>query len=229
MFEAGPQFTGHDIEKQSSVIAGIRSGKAIEKNHYGLTRDVDCFDAKSDALTALSAAGAPAANLRIKQDAPDWYHPGRSGILMLGKTTLAQFGELHPIILKKMGVDFPLVAFEVFIELIPTKKNKGHFTKPALKTSAFPAVERDFAFILNKDVEAEDVLSAARSADKTIISKVSLFDLYEDTEVGKQNKSLAITVRLEPTSATLKDSDIEEIAKKVINNVKRITGGELRS
>jgi len=226
LFETGPQYAGHD--KQSSVIAGIRSGNAIEKNHYGSARDVDCFDAKGDALVALSAAEAPIANLTIKQGAPDWYHPGRSGKLTLGKTTLAQFGELHPIILKKMDIDFPLVAFEVFIELIPTKKQKRHFTKPALKTSDFPAVERDFAFIVNKDVVAEDVLDAARSADRTIISKVSLFDLYEDTEVGKQNKSLAITVKLEPTSATLTDSDIEKIAQKVINNVKRITGGELR-
>ena len=168
------------------------------------------------------------ASLQIKDGAPPWYHPGRSGCLVLGPNLLAHFGELHPAVLTALDIDLPMVAFEIFIDAVPVPKDKAGRTKPALKVSDFPAVERDFAFVVDADIAAEQVIRAARSVDKKLIAEVALFDLYAGEALGEGKKSLAITVRLEPRDRTLTDAEIEALAAKLVGNVKKVTGGDLR-
>jgi phenylalanyl-tRNA synthetase beta chain len=228
LFEGGPQYAGDSARAQHRMVTGVRSGQALRRNHYAPARDVDCFDAKADALAALGAAGAPVASLQIRNEAPEWYHPGRSGSLALGPKVLGHFGELHPATLAALDVDFPVVAFELFIDAIPIPKGKAGRARAALEVSDFPAVERDFAFIVDADMPAEQVVRAAGGVDKKLIAGVVLFDLYEGDGVGEGKKSLAFTVRLEPRERTLTDAEIEALAKKVIDNVKKVTGGELR-
>ncbi len=228
LFEGGPQYAGESAEAQHRMMTGVRAGQAVNRNSYAPARDVDCFDAKADAVAALGATGAPVASLQIKNEAPDWYHPGRSGSLALGRNVLGFFGELHPATLAALDVDFPVVGFELFIDAVPTPKNKTGRARAALNVSEFPAVERDFAFIVDADVPAEQVVRAARGVDKKLIADVALFDLYEGEGVAEGKKSLAIAVRLEPHDRTLTDAEIEAVAKKVIDNVKKVTGGDLR-
>jgi phenylalanyl-tRNA synthetase beta chain len=90
-------------------------------------------------------------------------------------------------------------------------------------------VRRDFAFILNKDVAAGDVIRAAAGADKSLISEVSVFDVFEGGSLATEGKkSLAIEVTLQPLSNTLTDKDIEAVSQKIIADVKKATGGEIR-
>jgi len=195
---------------------------------YASARDVDVFDAKADALAGLEAAGAPVASLQIQTGAPTWYHPGRSGTLALGPNLLGCFGELHPAVLAALNIDLPMVAFELFIDAIPVPKAKARRTRAALSSSDFPSVERDFAFVVDADISGEQVIRAARGADKKLIADVALFDLYAGEGVGEGKKSLAIAVRLEPSDRTLTDAEIETLATKLVDNVKKLTGGELR-
>ena len=228
LFEAGPQYAGDGAGDQQRVVAGVRSGQALGRNMYAPVRAVDAFDAKADALAGLEAAGAPVASLQFNDGAPPWYHPGRSGTLALGPNLLGCFGELHPGVLGALDIDVPLVAFELFIDAIPVPKDKAGRTRPALNVSEFPAVERDFAFVVDADVEAEQVIRAARGVDKKLIADVALFDLYAGESVGEGKKSLAIAVRLEPKDRTLTDAEIETLATKLVDNVKKVTGGVLR-
>lgn len=232
LFEVGPQFAGDAPEDQAQVAAGVRSGMAVGRNWAGAARKVDAFDAKADAIAALKAAGAPVDNLQVfaaEEGGPAWYHPGRSGTLRLGpKTVLANFGEVHPGILKRMGVKGPVAAFEVFLDHLPKPKKKSGQARPLVKLSAFQPVDRDFAFVVDAAVEAAQVLRAAQSADKALIAGVSLFDVYEGENLGPGKKSLAIQVTLQPFEATLTDEDIEAVAAKVVAAVAKATGGELR-
>lgn len=228
LFETGPQYSGDSAADQHRVVAGMRSGQAMSRNMYTPARPVDAFDAKADALAALAAAGAPVASLQVIPDAPAWYHPGRSGTLALGPNLLGCFGELHPAVLAALDIDLPLAAFELFIDAIPVPKEKAGRTRPALTISDFPAVERDFAFVVDADVSAEQLIRAARGVDKKLIADVALFDLYEGEGVGEGKKSLAIAVRLEPKDRTLTDAEIETLATKLVDNVKKVTGGVLR-
>jgi phenylalanyl-tRNA synthetase beta chain len=230
LFEVGPQFSGDEAEGQQIVATGIRSGRSGRRNWAQNPRDVDIFDAKADAIAALEAAGAPVDKLQTLTPAPDWYHPGRSGTLNLGpKTVLAAFGEIHPGVLTKMGVKAPIAGFEVYLDNLPkAKKGKGT-TRPLVQLSQFHPVNRDFAFVVDEGVAADQVMRAAKSADKALISDVSVFDLFQGGNLGEGCKSLAVNVTLQPTSQTLTDSEIETVANKVVSAVEKATGGSLRA
>jgi phenylalanyl-tRNA synthetase beta chain len=90
-------------------------------------------------------------------------------------------------------------------------------------------VRRDFAFVLDKGVAAGDVVKAAAGADKALISNVNVFDVFEGGALAAEGKkSLAIEVVLQPLSETLTDKEIEAVSQKIIADVKRATGGEIR-
>ena len=188
----------------------------------------DVFAAKADAVAALATLGIDQGNLSVAREAPAWFHPGRSGSLKLGpKVTLGTFGELHPDVLTKLGVDAPLAAFELYLDAIPAAKRKS-LTKPALDASDLQAVKRDFAFLLDEDVAAADVLRSALGADRALITNVGVFDVFTGQGVPQGKKSLAIEVTLQPREKTLTDAEIEAVATKIVAAVTKATGGELR-
>jgi phenylalanyl-tRNA synthetase beta chain len=194
------------------------------------SRPLDAFDAKADALAVLLALGAPTENLQVDSAAPPaWYHPGRCGALRLGPKVLGQFGELHPRVLKALGLRGPAVAFEVFLETLPEPKAKDGSLRPAPLLSPFQPLRRDFAFVVEESVTAEKLLRAAKGADKTLVADVELFDLYAGENLGPGKKSLAITVTLQPTDKTLTDEEIAAVSQKIVAKVEKATGGELRA
>lgn len=228
LFEVGQVYHGAERSDESVRAAGIRRGQMVTRHWSEKQRDVDCFDAKSDALQALEAAGAPINNLQIDQKAPDWFHPGRSGTLQLGpKNQLAWFGEIHPFVLEQMDVKGPLVAFEIALENIPQGRSKTA-ARPALKTSELMPVKRDFAFICNEDETADKFEKAARGADKNLISNVTIFDVFTGLSLGAGKKSIALEVTLQPTNKTLTDQEIDQVCNKVIEKVCTSTGATLR-
>ncbi|MDG3440727.1 phenylalanine--tRNA ligase subunit beta [Nitrospirillum amazonense] len=228
LFEVGPAFRDGSEKGQDLIAAGVRAGLAVARHWAKGTRPVDAYDAKADAIAALEAAGAPTANLVVSTDAPGWYHPGRSGCLRLGPTVLARFGELHPAVLEALDLTGPLVAFEVFLDLIPQPKKKGGTEKPKLELSAFQPISRDFAFVVEAGVEADRLVRAAKGADKALITGVQLFDVYQGPGVETGFKSIALSVTLQPVDKTLTDAEIEAVAAKVVAAVTKATGAVLR-
>ena len=234
LFEVSGTYEGDAPEKQRRVAAGVRRGTAkldgSGRHWAGNTQPVGVFDAKADAIAALEAVGAPVERLQIEAGGPAWYHPGRSGVIKLGpKTVLGHFGEFHPKTLEALDVSGPLAGFEVFVDAVPEPKAKPTRTKPKLELSPFQMVTRDFAFVVDKAIEASVVTRAALAADKKLISGVSVFDLFEGPSIGEGKKSIAIEVSIQPVEKTLTDEDFEALADKIVDNVKKQTGGVLRS
>ena len=170
---------------------------------------------------------APVANLQVSTDAPDWYHPGRSGCLRLGPKVMARFGELHPRILAAFDVKGPAVAFEVLLDNVPMPKRKGP-QRPLLERIPFQPVARDFAFVVAADMPADKIARAAAGADKVLIDGVHVFDQYTGPGLAEGTKSIAIEVTLQPRDATLTDEQIEAVSAKIVANVEKQTGGVLR-
>jgi phenylalanyl-tRNA synthetase beta chain len=181
-------------------------------------------------VAVLAALGVDASKAQVTRDAPAWYHPGRSGTLRLGpKSVLAYFGELNPRTLKALDVAAPVAAFEVFIDALPPEKRKSRAKAPLAGSDLLP-VRRDFAFVLDRAVNAGDVVRAAAGADKALISGVTVFDVFEGGALAAEGKkSVAIEVTLQPVAGTLTDKDIDAISQKVIADVGKATGGEIRS
>ncbi|GGF81525.1 phenylalanine--tRNA ligase beta subunit [Azorhizobium oxalatiphilum] len=232
LFEVGQVFAGDRPQDQTQQAAGIRRATArptgAGRHWSGKAVNVDAFDAKADALAALAACNAPVANLQITRDAPAWYHPGRSGVFRLGPNVIAAFGELHPSVLEALDVDGPVVAFEITLDRVPEPKAKPTKVKPLLEISAFQPVKRDFAFVVDRTVNAGDIVKAAQGVDKKLITEVSVFDLYEGGNMGEDKKSVAIEVTLQPRERTLTDAEIEAVAGKIVADVTKKTGASLR-
>ncbi len=228
LFEIGPQFDGPNPGEQQVVAAGIRAGKTGPRNWGADVRAVDVFDAKADVLAALEAVGAPATNARIMRNAPDYYHPGQSGTLSLGKAVIANFGTLHPAVVKKLGLKGKVVGFEIFLEALPQPKAKPTKARPLLKVSSYQAVERDFAFVVDDGVQAADIMRAISSADKALVQAVSVFDVFVGDSLGAGKKSVALSMTLQAMDRTLKDDEIEAVVSKAVAAVEKATGGVLR-
>ncbi len=231
LFEVGPVFHGGEPEDQELLATGLLIGHTGARDPFGARRAVDTYDAKADAQAVLAAIDAPE-KMMVLRGAREWWHPGRSGKLSLGpKNVLCAFGEVHPKILDAMGVKGPAVAFAIHVARVPFPKTKST-TRPALTISDLQAVERDFAFVVDANVEALTLINAAKGADKALITDASVFDVFggekAEAQMGAGKKSIAISVRLQPTDATLTDKDIEAVSVKIIDKVSKATGGVLR-
>lgn len=229
LFEAGPEFYGREPGQQNLVAAGVRSGMTSKKNWIGDVRPYDVFDAKADALAAIAAANGPWENAQITTDAPAYYHPGRSGVLRLGKNVLACFGEIHPAVLKKFGIKQRVVAFEVNLSNIPLPRGNAGKARKKLELSSFQPVDKDLAFIVDKSVSAINVLTAAKNADRDYISDVRIFDEYEGENLPEGKKSIAIAVTFQPKAATFTDKELENLMAKVEVEVEKKCSATLRS
>ena len=234
LFELGQAYRGDKPEDQYLSAAGVRAGTATldgAGRHWdGKADAAGLFDVKADVFAALAALGVDANKAQITRDCPAWYHPGRSGTLRLGpKTILAYFGDVHPATLKALDVEAPVAAFEIFLDALPPEKKKSR-AKSALAASDLLPVTRDLAFIVPKEVAAGDLVKAAQNADKGLIRLVTVFDVFEGGSLAAEGKkSIAIEVTIQPATETLTDQAIETITQKIVADVKRATGGELRS
>ena len=227
LFEVGPAFAGGEPGEEDLMVAGLLVGRTGPKDLHGASRSVDVFDIKADAEAVLSAIGAPA-KVQILRGAEAWWHPGRHGKICLGpKKVLGVFGELHPKVLDALDVKGPAMAFTLWPEAVPQPRKSGS-TRSAMMISDLQPVERDFAFVVAEDVEAMTLVNAAAGADKALIGDVRIFDEFVGGAVGDGQKSLALTVRLQPIERTLEEADIETVSKKIVEKVEKATGGKLR-
>jgi phenylalanyl-tRNA synthetase beta chain len=229
LFEVGPQYAGKRPEQQRMFATAVRSGTTGPRHWATPPRPVDLYDAKADAFAVLTALGVATEAVTVGDGAPAWYHPGRSGVIRLGRKPLAAFGEVHPGVLRKIDAAGPLVAVEIDLDALPAMKRRPGPTKPPLRLSPLQPVERDFAFLVDEGVPADAVVRAARGADSGLIAEVRVFDVFSGDSVGAGKKSLAITVVLQPTERTLTEADLERISQSIAASVAAATGGRLRA
>ncbi|WP_018235197.1 phenylalanine--tRNA ligase subunit beta [Ensifer sp. BR816] len=238
IFEVSGTYEGDTPEAQRRVAGGVRRGTASMNGAgrlwsnaaKGGGKPVDVFDAKADAIAVLEACGVPMGNVQFEAGGPAWYHPGRSGTIKLGpKIVLGAFGEFHPKTLDALDVSGPIAGFEIYVDAMPEPKKKTTRTKPALELSPFQAVKRDFAFVVDKQIEAGAVVRAASGADRKLVTAVNVFDVFEGASLGEGKKSIAIEVTIQPVERTLTDEDFEALTSRIVANVAKSTGGVLRA
>ena len=231
LFEVGTAFQGGEPGEQHLQAAALLVGHSAGRDPHGSRRTVDVFDVKADAEAVLAAMGAPA-KVQILRGAPGWWHPGRHGMICLGpKKILGVFGELHPRVLAAMDVKGPAMALTLFPEEIPIARAKSA-SRGALDISDLQAVERDFAFVVDAQVEAINLANAAAGADKKLIEDVRVFDEFSgekaEAQMGVGKKSIALSVRMQPRDKTLTEEEIEAVGAKIVEKVQKATGGVLR-
>lgn len=224
LYEVGPVYVN---TTQYVCAAGIRTGQAMVRHVHGQARMVDVFDSKADALSVLEICGISPEALRVVREAPSYYHPGRSGALLLGKTVLAYFGELHPTVTKAYDLSMPAVGFEVMLDQLPISKVKTSTARKALVLSDYQHSIRDFAFVIDEAVPAENLARAIQKVDPACIEEVVVFDVYQGKHVEAGKKSIALSIRIQAKDRTLREEELTTLSSKVIEAVAK-QGGTLR-
>ena len=233
IFEVGPIFFGKQPGQQLIVAGGVKTGLIGRKSWIDKPRKLDVFDIKSDVLRTLFELNLKESDLLIKKDSKSYYHPGRSGSICLksdNKKILAYFGEIHPAIVTTL--DFKeknVFGFEIFLDNIPEPSNKIRNNKIKYKVSDYQKSERDFAFVIDKNYNANEIETLVKNVNPDIIKSVKTFDVFEGQNLPEGKKSLAINVILQSESKTLTESDLEQISNKIIETVKEKTGATIRS
>jgi phenylalanyl-tRNA synthetase beta chain len=229
LFEIGPIFSGDRPQDQRTAITAILAPHPPRRWDGAATDDL--FALKGDLLALLDEIGAPTASLQTAQgSASPWWHPGRSARLQLGpKAVLAEFGALHPAVLKALDVDGPVYGFESWLEAIPEPKRKAVKTRPALELSPLMPLSRDFAFVVAETVAAGDLARAVQGADKALITSARVFDVYAGTGVPAGAKSLAVEVAIQPRDHTLTDVEIEALSARIVAAADKAVGAKLRA
>ena len=227
LFEAGPIYLGDGPKDQRSVVAALV--RPFNERHWqGAPEPYDSFDAKADLFAVLEALGQPGERFQVAAPAQPHWHPGQAASLKLGpKVTVAHFGQLHPGVLKQLDVDGPMFGFELNLNALPQMKAKTTKTKPVFERAELTPIRRDLAFVVDQTVPAADLVRHAQGADKKLISKVDVFDVYEGTGVPEGQKSVAFEMTVQPQEK-MKDEDIQALMDKVVASVAKGTGGVLR-
>ena len=229
LFEVGPVFSDATPEGQRTAVAAVLAPHAARR--WDGSAEEDVFTLKGDLMRLLEDLGAPVASLQVVQgSAAPWWHPGRAARVQLGpKAVLAEFGALHPRVLKALGVPGPVYGFELWLEAVPEPRRGGARGRPALDLPALMPLSRDFAFVVDRDRAAGDLARAAAGVDRTLITGVRVFDVYEGAGLSDTTKSVALEVAIQPREKTLTDAEIETLCGKVVSAVEKATSGKLRS
>ncbi len=233
LFEIGPIFKDSKPGEQLTVIGAIKSGKISRLNWNEKDRIVDVFDVKKDVIQTLAEAGYDKQSFFVREKTPSYYHPGKSGSIYLDKDELdpvAYFGEIHPNILKKLDIKTEgLVGFEIYMDYLRENKIKLKDLKPNFEYSDYQKSERDYAFVVDKNVKAQDLIEIISSIDKNLIRSIKIFDIYEGENIPQDKKSIALNVTIQSSEKTLEDSDLEKINKLIISTVETKSGAKIRS
>jgi phenylalanyl-tRNA synthetase beta chain len=227
LFEVGPIYRGDQPGDQAAAIGAVLAPHP--PRHWSGAGDEPLFELKADLMALLENLGAPPLQL-VQTGTSPWWRPGRAARLQLGpKNVIAEFGELHPRVLKQLDVEGPILAFEIDLEALPEPKKKAVKTKPALNLSPLMPLTRDFAFVVGADVAAGDLVRAVLGVDKQLIDDVRVFDLYSGAGVPEGSKSVAIEVTIQPRDKTLTDAEIEALSARIVAAAEKATGAKLRS
>ena len=181
------------------------------------------FDVK-DVVQTLVEAGYNSDKFFVDSETPNYYHPGKSGRLFLNKerdNIAAYFGEIHPNILKIDIKTESLVGYEIFLDNLKLPKKTLNEQKTNFVVSDYQKSERDFAFVVDKGMNAQDLIDVISSVDKNLISNIKVFDVYQGDNISENQKSIAISVTIQSFEKTLKDSDLENINKLIIETVEK--------
>ena len=233
LFEIGPIFYGSNPGEQNTLVCGLSTGKKSRLSWIEKERNIDLFDIKKDVIQTLYEAGYNPDKFFIDNETPNYYHPGKSGRLFLNKEkdkVVAYFGEIHPNILKKINIKTEsLAGFEIFLDNLKLFKKTLNDQKTKFEVSDYQKSERDFAFIINKNISSQDLINAISSVDKNLISNIRVFDVYEGDNIPENQKSIAINVTIQSSEKTLSDVDLEKVNKLIIETVENKTGAKIRS
>lgn len=228
IFEQGKVFINQTPQGQKEMVAGVRIGKTAKKDVFNSSRNYDIYDVKKDLYDVLKLFNINADNLIITHDIPDYYHPYRSGAVKMGNVILGVFGEIHPLKCNKIGLKDKVNAFEIYLDNLPKMKIQKTTQKKKFILNDLQPIHRDFAFIVDDELEIGKIVNSVKKVNKELIKDVHVFDIYEGDNISVDKKSVAFSVTIQPLNKTLTTEEIDKISDKIISSITNEYKGILR-
>lgn len=160
-----------------------------------------------------------------KETKNESYHPGRCANIKVGIDTIATFGEIHPEVLQNYDISKRAFLAEINLTKITkyARENKKYVEVPK-----FPAVERDIAMIVDEEIAVGDIEKVITKKGKKLLESVTLFDIYRDSKLGENKKSVAYALKFRDKSKTLSDEEVNKIMDEILTELEKKFNAELR-
>lgn len=228
IFEVGPNFYKSILDQQENVASAIAYGSIDGQNWLSTKKNIDVYTVKADLFFILNILNVPTNNLLYEKIEGQIYHPGKSSSLRLGKNMIAKFGEMHPILLKNMDVNLKVCGFEIFLDNISQFQEFRSTSRGGFVNNPYQMVERDFAFLFPKEIEANEIIKKVKKIDKNLIQKVTIFDVYEGDKLPDNKKSIAFRILLQPQDKTFNEQEIEDLSQQIIEVISKTFDASIR-
>ena len=213
-FEISKRFYGElPLKAQPEEIPTISIGM------YG--NDADFFTLKGIIEAVMKLFGA---HTVYERSAEPYLHPGRQAAVKANNTPCAVFGEVHPAVAEKFGIETRVYVAEIKLDVLYGINKRKLIYKPLPK---FPAVERDFSMLTSIDTPVGELEKAISSGAGRLLEKIKLFDVYTGSQIPEGKKSVSYSVWLRSNEGTLAEEETEKICGKIIEKLEKI-GAELR-
>lgn len=226
IFELGRSFI-HDkdgkLPKERNMFAGLISGKKTE-NLWDYKSNVDFYDLKGCLENIFYALKLE--NVTFKADVVDTLlHPGKACSVLSGNALLGYMGEIHPHILDKVDLKQAAYVFEINIDILEEHlKDKITYRD----FSKFPAITRDVAFIVSRDLEVDYIFNIISSFKEDLLENVEIFDIYEGKGILENAKSVGLRFSYRSAKRTLTDGEANIIHDKIIRSIVDVTKAKIR-
>lgn len=213
-FEISKRFYGElPLTKQPDEIPTMSIGV------YG--EGEDFFTLKGIIEAVMKLCGA---HTRYERSNEPYFHPGRQAAVYANNTLAATFGEVHPAVREKFGIDARVYTAEIKLDVLYAINKRKLIYKPLPK---FPAVERDFAMLAGIDTPVGDLEKAISAGAGRLLESIKLFDVYTGSQIPAGKKSVAFSVKLRSAQGTLGESETEEVCRKIVEKLEK-SGAQLR-
>ncbi|MDO7907407.1 phenylalanine--tRNA ligase subunit beta [Paenibacillus sp. JX-17] len=232
LFEIGSIFYSEEEQltkqpQETMVLSLLLNGNRREKQWNIGAEKVDFFDLKGAVETLVSYLGLDQ-KVTYAADQPEGYHPGRSASLYLeqasGRKLIGTLGQLHPELQQSYDLPDTYLAELLLVPLVEQADYDVHYRE----LPRFPAVERDIAVVVDRGVEAGQLLAVIRDTAGELLQNVQVFDVFTGAKLGEDKKSIAISLLYRHAERTLTDEEVTSAHAKVVETLEQTFDAQLR-
>jgi phenylalanyl-tRNA synthetase beta chain len=221
IFEQGLRFILEDNElKQINSVAGLVAGRRLPEQWGAAAERLDFHDAKGDVEVLLGLTGADFSFEAAEHPA---LHPGQAARVLRGGREVGWIGALHPRLVRDLDLELPPFLWELDHDLTFQAE-----LPVFAEISRFPAIRRDIAVLVPRNVPVADLRKAVRAAGGGLLTESRVFDVYQGERIDSSLKSVAFGLILQDSSRTLTDEDADGVVASVVARLASEFGARIR-
>lgn len=216
-YEIGSVFLTEDesVNKQPEEnvrLSGVITGNVIDHKWQQEKKSVDFYVVKGLLEQLFEYVRIP---VTFSKGTMEDMHPGRCAFVSVGEEVIGYMGQVHPKVARSFDSKDTYVFdlnFDRILELYARKEGFSAIPK-------YPAITRDVAFVVDKDVIAGDILDAIQELGDPLVTKVEVFDVYGGDNLQEDKKSIAYHLYYQDPTKTLKDKDVDALHHKIVQHI----------